>query len=244
MDRDTRNVFIILICLVVPLFLKAQNVQELFLRGNKAYKQKQWQEAFDLYHSIEKKGRAVWYNMGNSLYRLNDYAHAIVCWKRSIYGSSLSELFDISKNITLAHKKLEKPMQGGFLMMTEQWSHVLPVLPIQLLFLLCWNLFWFIGIGIIQCKKRFFYFLVIGLAVLMIPLGNVLLEKYYIQRDIKGIVVTKESPLLAGPHMGYHVVGTVSLADELLVCEKRSGWCKVSGHQGYGWIQSSNLEII
>ena len=222
----------------------ARNAQELFLRANKYYERNEWRKALDEYDAIERKGSAVWYNMGNCLYQLGEFSHAIVCWKRATRGATVSEVSDSTVNSNLAYTKLGNPGRDTILRITEWGVYGISTLPAQLLFLFCWYLFWLLGFGVIRCRKLFFYCLVIGLCFVMIVLGNILLEKYYMQRDTRGIVMKKESQLFAGPHVGYHPVGAVSLADELCVCEKRPGWYKVLGHDAHGWIPSSNLEII
>ncbi len=242
MDRAVRKNIVIFLTFIPAIFY-AQNAQELFLRGNKAHEQKQWNDALSLYNTIEKKGRAVWYNMGNCFYRLGKFSQAIVCWKRAACGASLIEYDDSMMNIAAAYEKLGNPKEDSLFIAFERWANVLPTLPLQVLFLLCWYALWIIGM--VGYRRRIlFYSVMFGLSFLVIILGNILLTKYYAQKYEKGIVVNNTSQLLAGPHEGYHTIGNVPLADELLVYEKRPGWYKVAGHNAQGWIPSSNVEVI
>jgi tetratricopeptide (TPR) repeat protein len=61
----------------------AGNVQEVFLKGNVAYLAGNIDGALKLYQTIDPKGPAVWYNLGNCYYRIGNYPEAIVAWRRA-----------------------------------------------------------------------------------------------------------------------------------------------------------------
>jgi hypothetical protein len=60
------------ICALVVIILNAQNDEEFFLRGNKHYEQKDYDNALCSYDMMNKKGRAVFYNMGNCYFYKDD----------------------------------------------------------------------------------------------------------------------------------------------------------------------------
>ena len=142
MDKAIRKSFIIL-CLSASL-CGAQPEQELFVRGNKAYEQNQWGEALRSYEEISKKGCAVWYNMGNCFYKKGNGSQAIICWKRAMPGASVDEQLNIAKNLRSAYEKLGYKKDGPVYTLFEQWAYRLPLLPLQLFFLLCWYALWII----------------------------------------------------------------------------------------------------
>ncbi len=243
MDRSARSVIIISVLLGISPFVYAQNSQEKFLRGNKAYRQKQWSDALSLYTSLEKKGRAVWYNMGNCFYKMGNTVKALICWKRAAFGASPSEYSDIETNIGMACKKLGVFQQRDQHVPWDRWANCLPPLPLQILFLLCWYALWFI-VAMKPFRRTILYMVIIGLVCTIIVLGGVILQTYYVQRYERGIVMNRTAHLLSGPHEGYHTVCSVPLAEELFVYEKRPGWYKVSGNGVYGWIPFNDVEVI
>jgi len=242
MDKAIRKSFIIL-CLSASL-CGAQTEQELFVRGNKAYEQNQWGEALRSYEAISKKGCAVWYNMGNCFYKKGNGSQAIICWKRAMPGASVDEQLNIAKNLRSAYEKLGYKKDGPVYTLFEQWAYRLPLLPLQLFFLLCWYALWIIPL--VDFRGRFFllYGALLGLCFMMVLIGNILRTHYYLYAHTRGQVVKEQVHLFAGPHEQYHEVGTVALTDEVRIDEKRAGWYKVARGNQYGWISSAAVEPI
>ncbi len=233
-----------MLSLFVALLCGAQNAQELFLRGNEAYEQKQWTDALRSYEVISKKGCAVWYNMGNCFYKKGDALQAIVCWKRAMPGASVDEQFAIAKNLGVAYEKLDYKKDAPVYTMFEQWAHRLPLLPLQILFLLCWYLLWTVSTLGSRGRPFLWYGVLLGLFCTLMLMGNILYANYYLYTRIRGQVIMESAHLFAGPHEQYHEVGTVSLLDELQIDAKKAGWYKVVRGYQYGWIPSTAVELI
>ena len=65
----------IIVWLLVLTGICSARTQEIFLQANKKYKEKEYNQALDMYRSIEHKGQAIWYKMGKCAYKLTDYVN-------------------------------------------------------------------------------------------------------------------------------------------------------------------------
>src|SRR5581483_4954130 len=109
--------------------------QEFFLQANKAYEKNEFQEAYNLYNKIEKKGVATWYNMGNCAYKLGNYAQALACWQCSQQGAKPAEFEAINANIAVVEEKLEIEKSQNFLQNINVFVNYFSLLVWQILFL-------------------------------------------------------------------------------------------------------------
>lgn len=226
------------------LVCDAQSAQERFACGNRLYEQREWGDALRSYEAIEKKGGSVWYNMGNCWYKQGDALQAILCWKRAMPGASTDMQAAITKNIGVAYEKLGYKKDGSVYTMFEQWAHRLAVLPLQLLFLLCWYALLLLLLFGARGGPPLWYVLLLVLLCCMVLIGTILYTNYRLYAHPRGHVVREAAALFAGPHAQYHEVGTVSLADELCITEKRAGWYKVASGEKQGWIPSASVALM
>src|ERR1700722_3305000 len=90
--------YMLLACFNIIIFGNGNN-QEIFLRAHKLYEQKEIEQAYALYQSIENKGSAVWYNMGNCNYKLGKFLEAYACWHQAKKNATAKEFQDILYNI-------------------------------------------------------------------------------------------------------------------------------------------------
>jgi len=124
------------------------NAQEFFLRANKEYNNKRFDQAYKLYTTIDPKGRAVWYNLGNCNYELKKYPDALICWRRAQQEASHAENKDIEYNIAQARE------QEGLHTRHSQWyvwlrasAAPFPFIVLQLILVVLWfSLFWLLFI--------------------------------------------------------------------------------------------------
>ncbi|MDP3888938.1 MAG: hypothetical protein Q8Q25_00130, partial [bacterium] len=110
MDWTVRKI-ILIVTIMVPCFLvtllRAQNDEEQFLRAHQEYMNGRYEQALALYQSIENKGSATWYNVGNCHYHMNNYPQALACWYRAQCGASSKECDAIMHNINEVHNRTD-----------------------------------------------------------------------------------------------------------------------------------------
>ena len=227
--------------LLVVSLCYARDVEETFLRANNLYQEKKYQEALDLYSSIDKKGCATLYNMGNCAFKLNKHVDALVCWKRACRHSTSRELNELAKNIEVAHEIMGKePERGSIGNFFHRFSERFSMFFFQLLFLIGWFAL-FVAIFVLRRYRR-------GLLVLLLPfnivLGSFVAVKYRLAKYPVAIVTKKTAKIFSGPDENYHTLGVVPCADELRVIEKKGLWCKVRAQRLVGWVLADTLEVI
>ena len=95
-----------IITLLFFSFCIGQNT-ELFDKGNDLYNQGRYLEAIESYSDIIKDGKhssELYYNMGNSYYKLNDIANSIFYYEKALLIDPKSE--KITNNLSFAQNML------------------------------------------------------------------------------------------------------------------------------------------
>lgn len=91
----------------------AQSPKELFQQGNQAYGKADYQSAIKAYETILNTGyesALVYYNLGNSYYRQDEYGQAILNYERAL---RLKPHFrDCRQNLALAYSKTEDNIES------------------------------------------------------------------------------------------------------------------------------------
>jgi tetratricopeptide (TPR) repeat protein len=85
-----------------------EDARELFTRANQAYEAGQYDGAVALYDSLVALGYGsleLWFNKGNSHYRLGETGPAILCWRRAEALAPFDR--DVQKNLEIAGRLLE-----------------------------------------------------------------------------------------------------------------------------------------
>lgn len=98
----------IILVLLLTCSIHAQNVDQLFEQGNKAYAQNDYQKAVEAYSAIIETGISsaeLYYNLGNAYYRQEEYGMAILNYERAL---RLKPNFrDARQNLELSNNKTE-----------------------------------------------------------------------------------------------------------------------------------------
>ena len=69
----------------------AGNAEEAYLKAQAAYQSGDIAKALSLYQSINPKGPAIWYNIGNCYFHQENFPEAIVAWRRAQKNLSWSD---------------------------------------------------------------------------------------------------------------------------------------------------------
>ena len=249
-----KQFFILTAIILATLNLSAQN--NLLQQANEAYSKGDFQAAAGLYEELLKangESAVVYYNLGNSYYKLDKVAPSILNYERALLlepGNS-----DVRFNLEIAKLKTVDKIEpvGDFfltewfrdvqnLLNTNAWSN----LSIACFILLIACLFLFFFSRRVLIKKLSFF---IGICLLVIVvLGNSFAynqKKKLTQRNAAIIfaptTTIKSSPDNSGTDLFILHEGTkVKLRDNRLI-----GWNEIETASGYvGWIKSSEIEVI
>jgi tetratricopeptide (TPR) repeat protein len=230
---------------IVVFSVCAGNDEELFLRGNKYYEQKDYDNALCSYDMISKKGSAVFYNMGNCAFQKGDYSHALVYWSRAEVGATAQEYRIIQRNKDHVLKKIGKlgdqPLRQRIVRAIQGMLPYVSLLFLQLFFLLCWYLFIFSARKKQTVVKKM---VLICLCAIMV-LTSTGLSVYYTKQSVsRAIITTKNALLFAGPDKGFQSLTSLAYADGVTVKEMREGWYKVRYADMIGWVEADVIQII
>lgn len=238
-----RKIFITLLITTVFSLSAKERSLDLFAQAHSAFEQGDVDQAIEKYVAIPDKGPAVWYNLGNCYYQKNDHARAIVCWQRSLPGASWKQYGDVQHNINTVSQSLGIKKPDSLIdMLIDRAAHTVPIWFVQWLFIISWwllfILFWY------RQRIHFFYtMLSIALAFLILS-GIIAWVQFKHTTQNRGIVVTKNLALHAGPNHGYHGLGNVAYADTVALLEHRDGWYKVAKNDATGWVWATGIEPI
>jgi tetratricopeptide (TPR) repeat protein len=226
-------------------FINARNDEEFFLRGNKQYAQKKYDDAFNSYEMISKKGSAVLYNMGNCCFYKGDYAQALVYWSRAQVGATPQEYALIVQNKEhVAHLLGKEGIVSGRQKVVTFLQALLPYISLfllQLLFLLCW----YFCLFLLRKQQIRFKKTIVGCASFAMMFFGSLLHIHYMQQGVQGgIVVKKDAQLLVGPDKGFQSLCPLVYAHNVAVKERREGWYKIQYADMIGWVEADMVQII
>lgn len=231
-----------LIGLFFVLQIFAATPRTLFQQAGTAYKAGDFDKAVQLYASIDPKGPAVWFNTGNCHYALKQYQDAIVAWKRARQGASWQMMHAINDNIEAGYAALGLSHEKSGIVSLFDWAaqRISPLL-MQLLFLLCWYLLFFL---IIVKRSLPLVWVYTAVLIFFLMLFGYILVMQYTQYRYKKAVVVKKTALLVGPHEQYDVVKQVSMMHDVLIQDTQAGWYKVATQDATGWVSADALELM
>lgn len=241
----TKKYVIFLLCMFVVSTTNTGSDEEFFLRGNKQYAHKNYDDAFASYEMVSKKGSAVYYNMGNCCFQKGDYAQALVYWSRAEVGATVTEYGLIVRNKEYVTHLLDKESNiSAWQKIVALLQTLLPyvsLLLLQILFLLCWYLCLFLlRRQHIKLKKT----IVSCVSIAMVLFGSLLHVHYAKQGKHEGVVVKKDAQLLVGPDKGFQALCPLAYARNVAVKEKRDGWYKIQYADMIGWVEADMVQII
>jgi len=247
MDRTLRknHITLFFMCILTVMVTVAGTDEELFLRGNKYYAQKDYDNAIRSYDMMSKKGRAVLYNMGNTYFHQGDYAQALVYWSRAQIGATPQEYHLIARNkehvFTLIGTSSEPSVQLTIIKLLHGIIPYVSLFLLQLFFLICWCVFLF------SARKKHMRIkkTILSCLCCFMVLSGALLGVYYTNRCTQsGIVIKKEAQLFAAPNKGFHSLCPLVYAHDVTVKETREGWYKIRYADMIGWVEADVIQII
>jgi len=224
-------------------FVCSGSGEEFFLRANKYCEQHDWSQALTLYKSINQKGSLVWYNMGNCCYHLKNYTEALIYWKRAEQGASYTVYVQSKQNQHILARQLNRVVPVVWIrQLYELFVYNLlgiPLLFLQILFLLCWSLFFFL--------KRYWSKTFFSAALIMMMLsglvGTGIVVKYKQMNKI-GIIITDSAKIFAGPSQEYHVLDVLNYIDQVTIQNVKPDWYKVKYATGVGWVVADVIQVV
>ena len=246
------------ITLLLVLFtslLSAQTVEELFTQANKAYKEAKYNEAIELYQKIEAEGKIsseLYFNLGNSYYKLNKVAPTIYNYEKALRLDPLNK--DAANNLVFAKrltldaieelpKTFLQKLNENYLqkLSYNQWAIVVVIF--SFLAALLFLLFYF---SVTSSRKRL-YFVTSILSFLLLIFSLVITYNQYTfyKNNVQAIIFAEKAEVKNAPTLNSEDVFTLHEGTKVKVLDEVDNWKKIKLADGkIGWIIASELKVL
>ena len=227
----------------------------LFSEANIFYKKGKYQEAIDTYRKIEATkeiSSELYYNLGNSYYKLNEVAPTIYNYEKALQLNPLNE--DAQNNLIFAKRLtldrveelpksfLQKFNENYLQKLTyNEWAIVTVVLSFlaSILFLL----FYFAET---PSKKRLFFVTSILSFLLLFSSLAISFNQYNISKTNKfAIIFSEKAEVKNAPTLNSNDIFTLHEGTKIKVLDEIDNWKKIKLADGkIGWLIASDLKEL
>lgn len=250
-----RYVFTIILCCVMYQYILAQSPQETFAAANNHYQNNEFQEAAALYEKIISQGyesAAVYYNLGNCYFKLNETGRAILNYERALKLEPHND--DISFNLKLANLRVADRIEPAPQMMLIAWfKKIISSLSsdgwgvMSLVFV--WISMFFMAAYLFIRKihiRRFLFFAGVLLLFLAVIATLLAWKQYHNEHNQRfGIVMVTNTYIKSAPAANAIDLFILREGVKAEILEEANGWHKIRLADGkIGWIQQEHIETI
>ena len=244
--------------ILTAIFLAIMNLSaqgDLLNQANEAYAKNDFQTAADLYEKLLKENggsATIYYNLGNSYYKLNKTAPSILNYERALLLEPGNG--DIRFNLEIAKLKTVDKIEpiGDFfltewfrdirnLLSTNAWSYL--SIACFILLIICLFIFFFTRLAII--KKLAFFF---GAGFLVIVIfGNIFAynQKRKLTFRNEAIIFAPTTTIKSSPDNSGTDLFILHEGTKVRLKNKLGNWNEIVTADGnVGWINNSEIEVI
>lgn len=226
-----------------------------FFQGNEAYNAGNYDEAMNFYNAVEQSGvesPALYYNMGNTYYKMHEYAKSILYYEKALKLEPSNE--DIQTNLAIANKAIVDKIDvipQSFLV--KGWNNLCALFSpdgwavASLVFfaiVLMGALFYLLSRRMVLRKVGFFAGLICAVFLLISVLVSM-----KVQRDLKrvdeAIVMTPTVTVKSSPNESSVDLFVLHEGTKVALLDEAEGWNKVRIADGsVGWLEATHLEAF
>jgi hypothetical protein len=251
-----KKIFSVIIIFLIPLASypqdnngKTDRWEELFHKANQFYKDGKFENALNTYLDILGSGHAggdLYYNMGNTCYRLKMTGHAILYYERA--RTFIPRDADLDFNIKyvkkLAKDEIETPVD--VISNIFFWASYMTHKEMFALFAII-NLFaWCALVLRLYLKKEWTYYILMVFLAGWFITGASFTWKYYLYlNDDRAVILSEEADVLSGPDSGDKLIFQLHAGAVVTVNDSEDKWKLISlPDKKRGWIKADALESI
>jgi tetratricopeptide (TPR) repeat protein len=226
--------------------------QAVFDGANASYIKEDYAKAADLYQNLVDNGNAggnVYYNLGNTYFKLGDVGRARVNYERALRRMPRDP--NLRANLALldsvAVDRLEPETAPGFWRGLLFWHFSTSMFETTLIFAALYLACWGMAVARIYLKHRIVSRALYLVVFLTIILGSSCSYKMYASLRIKdGVVLNDGTDVTSGGGTDYTTLFQLNSGAKFRVVELADGWYQISlpSEQKRGWIQAADCEII
>lgn len=247
-----KNIYII-IMLFISLGLNAQTQNKLFEEGNKQFKNKEYELALKSYLSIEKQNifsSELYYNIGNTYFRLNDYTNSILYYERGLKLDPNNE--DLNTNLKIAKARLKSDIYiiPNFFLV-RWWNNIInlftpygwAIVSITLLLITC-ILFIFYYFSFDK-KVLLFYALILSILILITSCFAGYTRQNELNSKNQAIVFGEQTIGKDSPDKNSSDKMKILKGQKIKIVDKEDSWIRVKTEDGKeAWIESKDVVLI
>ena len=231
----------------------AESPEEIYKKANLSYENKDYLEAASLYEMLIKMKMVspeVFYNLGNSYFKLKKLGKAIVNYERAKTLAPRDR--DALLNLTLARgmtvDKIKLPERGFILdavlflydrMNINELSILVSVIYLVIIALFIFSIF-------IITERRALFYITGTLAAFLVVFTIFLISKIHNENFVRrGIIVSKKVDVRSGPKEDYLLQFTLHEGTEVRVVEEAKNWYEIDLSKDLrGWLPKDAVETI
>lgn len=246
---------LVIVCsLFTVLVCTAQN-NKLFDQATHAYNAGDYEKAIRFYTDILSNGEhstAVYYNLGNSHYKLNKIAESIYYYEKALLLSPNDE--EVKTNLSYAQNmtldaidtlpetglsKLYKSITGT--LSFDQWAYL--SIGAILLFVLLYILFYYSSTS--SLKRWAFIASLLALFICIIAIVFAYIQQSDFNNKQPAIIFADESAIKSEPNANSEQVFVIHAGTKVNVLDELDQWYKIKLADGKtGWILKNDLRLL
>ncbi len=246
---------ILILLLLIANVLNAQDEQKIFESANEMYKQQNYEKAIEYYKTLEKYNlisSELFYNLGNSYYKLNKVGPSIYYYEKALKLNPLNK--DVQNNLVFARrlaldnieelpKTVFQKLNSRYLqkLSYNQWAIV------SIVFCALGSLFFLFFYFSKQprSKRTFFVTSLISFLFLIISLTITYNQFSYFKNNKVAIVFAEETEVRNAPSLNSEEVFTLHEGAKVIVLDTIDDWKKIKIADGkIGWIITGDIQLL
>ena len=239
---ELKKIFLVIMFLCIPMFGFASERVDAsidFDVANNLYSSANYKPALDKYllveREIEGKSFALFYNIGNTYFKLKNYPMAIVYYFKALKLRPFNP--DLRYNIEMARKELGIDDKISFLSLISMIQPYKWAIAVTIFF---WSLL-FIGLLPVSGVKKSFWS---SLIIFMLALSVFGLVYSYVSNSGDMYVVIKKTKVFAGPSHRESEIAILKPGLDIVAIKSMGDWVKIKVKNLTGWVNMDALKKI
>ena len=246
---------IVLFFIVITSSVYGQSIDSLFVKANELYKDNNFIKAVELYETIEQKGfqsAELYYNLGNSYYKLDKVAPSIFNYEKALKLDPLHQ--DAINNLAFAKRmtidnievlpqsflqRFSKNVIQKFTFNTWAWLAVFSTFLTVIFFLLYYFSY--------SSRNKFVFFNLSLLFVFLLVITTAFAyQNYgYLKNNKEAIIFTQKVEVKNAPTMNSDEVFILHEGTKVLVLDEVDNWKKIKIADGkIGWLLKEDIKEL
>lgn len=237
---------------ILGLEVNAQKPEDLLSKANELYNNSAYDSAVVMYKKVIDKGYSsstLYYNLGNTYYKLRDYPMAIFYYEKSLKLDPNNE--DTKHNLEIANAFISDKIETVPDLFIKAWwnnlsniftANTWAVISLIVLAILLSCIFLYL-IARTRILKKSMFFSCIFLILITISIFSITTKKYnYIKSNNNGIIIAPTITVKSSPSTSSVDLFVLHEGSKIKILDNTGDWEKIKIANGsIGWLPSSSI---